>query len=76
MTPNHLLILNHPEKLSYPSKAPDLPVNYPQLDKGNIRVDIGRIFPKTAVYKINWVMFQLAHKYIVAKNKWVIEKVI
>lgn len=76
MTPNHLLILNHPEKLSDPSPPPDKPVNYPQLDKGKIKVDIGRVFSETAVNKINWVMVQLADKYIVANEKSVIEKVI
>lgn len=76
MTPDYLLIFNHPEKLSDPPPPPDKPVNYPKLDKENIKVDIGRVFPETAVNKINWVMVQLADKYIVANEKSVIEKVV
>lgn len=76
MAPNYLLIFNHPEKLSDPPPPPDKPVNYPKLDKGNIKVDIGRVLPETAVNKINWVMVQLADKYIVANEKSVIEKVV
>lgn len=76
MTPKYLLILNHRDKLSNAPPPPDKPVYYQKLDKGDIKVDVGRVIPETAVSKINWVMAQLADRYIVANEKSVIERVL